>query len=137
MAVLLGPARFRRQHRSARRDRHHGGLPAFEPQRAVGDLRAGRNGRGGDHCDKECDHRTLLSIELPSLPSFDQVGSMADSPTRCAWRGMAGDPLYEAYHDTEWGVPEYDPRTLWEKLVLDGFQALSLIHISEPTRQAE
>jgi len=36
---------------------------------------------------------------------------------------MAGDPLYEAYHDTEWGVPEYDPRALWEKLVLDGFQA--------------
>jgi DNA-3-methyladenine glycosylase I len=43
--------------------------------------------------------------------------------TRCAWRGMAGDPLYEAYHDTEWGVPEYDSRALWEKLVLDGFQA--------------
>jgi len=42
---------------------------------------------------------------------------------RCGWRGMAGDPLYEAYHDTEWGVPEYDPRALWEKLVLDGFQA--------------
>jgi DNA-3-methyladenine glycosylase I len=36
---------------------------------------------------------------------------------------MAGDPLYEAYHDTEWGVPEYDSRALWEKLVLDGFQA--------------
>ena len=43
--------------------------------------------------------------------------------TRCEWRGMAGDPLYEAYHDTEWGVPEYDSRALWEKLVLDGFQA--------------
>ena len=43
--------------------------------------------------------------------------------TRCGWRGMAGDPLYEAYHDTEWGVPEYDSRALWEKLVLDGFQA--------------
>ena len=43
--------------------------------------------------------------------------------TRCGWRGMAGDPLYEAYHDTEWGVPEHDPRALWEKLVLDGFQA--------------
>jgi DNA-3-methyladenine glycosylase I len=42
---------------------------------------------------------------------------------RCAWRGLAGDPLYEAYHDTEWGVPERDPRALWEKLVLDGFQA--------------
>jgi DNA-3-methyladenine glycosylase I len=42
---------------------------------------------------------------------------------RCAWRGMNGDPLYEAYHDTEWGVPEHDARALWEKLVLDGFQA--------------
>jgi len=42
---------------------------------------------------------------------------------RCGWRGMAGDPLYEGYHDTEWGVPEYDSRALWEKLVLDGFQA--------------
>ncbi|MCR5877424.1 DNA-3-methyladenine glycosylase I [Phenylobacterium sp. J367] len=42
---------------------------------------------------------------------------------RCGWRGMAGDPLYERYHDTEWGVPEYDSRALWEKLVLDGFQA--------------
>jgi len=42
---------------------------------------------------------------------------------RCAWRGMAGVDLYEAYHDTEWGVPERDSRALWEKLVLDGFQA--------------
>ncbi|MEX0310595.1 MAG: DNA-3-methyladenine glycosylase I [Tateyamaria sp.] len=40
---------------------------------------------------------------------------------RCGWEGSAPD--YVAYHDTEWGVPEYDPRTLWEKLVLDGFQA--------------
>ncbi len=42
---------------------------------------------------------------------------------RCRWRALAGDPLYEAYHDHEWGVPEHDPRALWEKLVLDGFQA--------------
>ena len=42
---------------------------------------------------------------------------------RCGWRGLAGDPLYEGYHDTEWGVPVRDPRALWEKLVLDGFQA--------------
>jgi len=42
---------------------------------------------------------------------------------RCTWRGLQGDPLYEAYHDQEWGVPERDPRALWEKLVLDGFQA--------------
>lgn len=40
---------------------------------------------------------------------------------RCAWCGE--DPLYCAYHDTEWGVPEWDGRALWEKLVLDGFQA--------------
>lgn len=40
---------------------------------------------------------------------------------RCDWCG--NDPLYIAYHDTEWGVPEYDSRALWEKLILDGFQA--------------
>ncbi|MCQ0971285.1 DNA-3-methyladenine glycosylase I [Paracoccus sp. TK19116] len=40
---------------------------------------------------------------------------------RCPWCGT--DPLYVAYHDNEWGVPERDPRALWEKLVLDGFQA--------------
>jgi DNA-3-methyladenine glycosylase I len=41
---------------------------------------------------------------------------------RCGWVNPA-DALYTAYHDEEWGVPEYDPRALWEKLVLDGFQA--------------
>ena len=41
--------------------------------------------------------------------------------TRCAWCGI--DPLYVAYHDQEWGTPERDSRALWEKLVLDGFQA--------------
>ena len=41
---------------------------------------------------------------------------------RCAWANPR-EPLYVAYHDVEWGVPEYDPRALWEKLVLDGFQA--------------
>lgn len=40
---------------------------------------------------------------------------------RCSWVG--DDPIYTAYHDTEWGVPEYDARALWEKLILDGFQA--------------
>ncbi len=40
---------------------------------------------------------------------------------RCPWCG--DDPLYVAYHDTEWGVPERDPRALWEMLVLEGFQA--------------
>lgn len=41
---------------------------------------------------------------------------------RCPW-APDDDPLYAAYHDTEWGVPEYDSRALWEKLVLDGMQA--------------
>jgi len=41
--------------------------------------------------------------------------------SRCSWPGV--DPLYVAYHDLEWGVPEYDDRALYEKLVLDGFQA--------------
>lgn len=40
---------------------------------------------------------------------------------RCPWPG--NDPLYCNYHDQEWGVPEYDSRALYEKLVLDGFQA--------------
>lgn len=39
----------------------------------------------------------------------------------CTWPGT--DPLYLAYHDAEWGVPEYDDRALFEKLMLDGFQA--------------
>lgn len=46
---------------------------------------------------------------------------MMTEGTRCGWCGS--DPLYVAYHDEEWGVPERDPRALWEKLVLDGFQA--------------
>ena len=45
----------------------------------------------------------------------------ADGLTRCPWPGE--DPLYVAYHDTEWGVPEHDDRALYEKLILDGFQA--------------
>ena len=45
----------------------------------------------------------------------------ADGICRCHWCGT--DPLYVHYHDTDWGVPEYDARALWEKLILDGFQA--------------
>ncbi len=45
----------------------------------------------------------------------------ADGRDRCHWCGA--DPLYVAYHDTDWGVPEDDDRALFEKLILDGFQA--------------
>ena len=40
---------------------------------------------------------------------------------RCSW--CESDPTYMAYHDTEWGVPEFDSRRLWETLMLEGFQA--------------
>ena len=41
--------------------------------------------------------------------------------TRCAWAQT--DPLMRRYHDEEWGVPNYDSRSLWEQLMLEGFQA--------------
>ncbi len=44
-----------------------------------------------------------------------------DGLARCPWPGV--DPLYVAYHDEDWGVPEWDSRALFEKLLLDGFQA--------------
>ncbi|GGC61886.1 DNA-3-methyladenine glycosylase I [Chelatococcus reniformis] len=44
-----------------------------------------------------------------------------DGQQRCFWPGS--DPFYVAYHDTDWGVPEYGDRALFEKLILDGFQA--------------
>lgn len=46
---------------------------------------------------------------------------MSNDLKRCHWPGT--DPLYVAYHDEEWGVPERDSRALYEKLILDGFQA--------------
>ena len=51
-----------------------------------------------------------------------------DGLSRCPWPGH--DPAYLAYHDEEWGAPECDSRALFEKLLLDGFQAgLSWISI--------
>jgi DNA-3-methyladenine glycosylase I len=56
----------------------------------------------------------------------------------CPWPG--NDALMRAYHDTEWGVPEYDHRALYEKLVLDGFQAglswRTILHKRENLRRA-
>ena len=46
---------------------------------------------------------------------------MADEYSRCTWAN--GDALMAAYHDGEWGVPQRDPRMLWEMLMLEGFQA--------------
>lgn len=57
---------------------------------------------------------------------------------RCTWQGT--DPLYVAYHDTEWGVPHHDSRELFEKLILEGFQAglswITILKKRENFRQA-
>ena len=59
-------------------------------------------------------------------------------PQRCAWADS--DPLLGAYHDTEWGRPERDSRALWEKLILDGFQAglawITILRKRDAFRQA-
>jgi DNA-3-methyladenine glycosylase I len=59
-------------------------------------------------------------------------------PQRCRW--AESDPLLRKYHDEEWGVPERDGRALWEKLMLDGFQAglswLTILRKREAFRQA-
>ncbi len=61
-----------------------------------------------------------------------------DLPHICAW--AQGDPLMQAYHDREWGVPVRDPRLLWEMLMLEGFQAglswRTILHRREGFRRA-
>jgi DNA-3-methyladenine glycosylase I len=61
-----------------------------------------------------------------------------DGKLRCPW--PSADPLYLSYHDEEWGVPEYDSGALFEKLILDGFQAglswITILRKRERFRQA-
>src|SRR5271170_3398147 len=59
--------------------------------------------------------------EKPKPPRVIDPVLHPDGLSRCPWPGH--DPLYLAYHDEEWGVPEWNDRALFEKLVLDGFQA--------------
>jgi DNA-3-methyladenine glycosylase I len=56
-----------------------------------------------------------------------------EGSVRCGWANP-DDALYVAYHDEEWGVPEYDPRALWEKLVLDGFDPERVARYGEADR---
>ncbi len=57
---------------------------------------------------------------------------------RCAW--AESDPLLRAYHDKEWGVPQRDGRSMWEALMLEGFQAglswLTILRKREAFRKA-
>jgi DNA-3-methyladenine glycosylase I len=59
---------------------------------------------------------------MNDAPSLRTAVPHADGKLRCPWP-REDIPLYVAYHDTEWGVPEWDDRALFEKLILDGFQA--------------
>jgi DNA-3-methyladenine glycosylase I len=62
-----------------------------------------------------------------------------NEPQRCAW-AQGDDALMARYHDEEWGVPQHDPRMLWEMLVLEGFQAglswRTILHKREAFRKA-
>ncbi len=64
---------------------------------------------------------------------------MTGTLSRCAWV-PPNDALYCAYHDTEWGVPEFDDRALFEKLILDGMQAglswRTILHKRDAIRDA-
>lgn len=68
------------------------------------------------------------------------MSSVEPTLIRCGWSSVAGDPLYLAYHDEEWGVPSYDDRHLFELLVLEGAQAglswSTILHKREGYRRA-
>ena len=58
---------------------------------------------------------------MPADKLLDGLWRGPDSRLRCAW--CRSEPIYVDYHDTEWGVPVYDDRRLFEKITLEGFQS--------------
>lgn len=76
--------------------------------------------------------------QRPKPPRMTDPLPHPDGLCRCPWAGV--DPVYVAYHDTEWGVPEWDDRALFEKMILDGFQAglawITILRKREGFRQA-
>ena len=82
---------------------------------AKGDRLTG--GRGGDHAAK------APVGDLRPCAGRHGGGVMTDAEiVRCRWAGIA-EPIYARYHDEEWGVPHANDRAMFEKLVLEGFQA--------------
>jgi DNA-3-methyladenine glycosylase I len=77
---------------------------------------------------------------MASPPTLRRLGAQrhADGKLRCAW--CSTEPLYLAYHDTEWGVPVHDDRRLFEMLCLEGAQAglswLTILRKRENYRKA-
>ena len=128
--VEIGPAR---QPSRQRRRGRAGAARRADPRRAS---RAGRTARTGAAagagpvlaeriCPRRPNQRSRRNLPAKESPPSRRGRATrspdADGRHRCPWPGE--DPLYVAYHDEEWGVPEYDDRALFEKLVLDGFQA--------------
>src|SRR5215212_10231721 len=78
------------------------------------------------------------SATIAGIASHREGLWMTNEQSRCAWSD--NDPLMRAYHDQEWGVPEQDSRALWEKLMLDGFQAglswITILRKRDAFRQA-
>lgn len=69
---------------------------------------------------KTCYFSTKLAKHFEMIDQPNKQDSISEMK-RCAW--CLGDPLYEKYHDQEWGVPLHDDQKLFEFLVLEGFQA--------------
>ncbi len=70
------------------------------------------------------DEATTADASAAGVPAAPQRAALvvgADGVARCSW--AASDPEYQRYHDEEWGRPQHDPRALYEKLCLEGFQA--------------
>ena len=86
---------------------------------------------------KKAANKPAVTKPAEAQPRPDLI-THEDGKARCRWPGT--DPFYMAYHDTEWGVPETDSRALFEKLVLDGFQAglswITILRKRENFRQA-
>lgn len=64
---------------------------------------------------------TTTAAPAPSVSPRTAVIVGDDGLARCSW--SASDPEYRRYHDEEWGREQHDPRALYEKLCLEGFQA--------------
>ncbi len=99
----------------------HHGLALIRIDRVADALEAGTPLTSGGLADPSCRAGRFADLAKADRGMTRTARLHADGLTRCPWPGE--DPLYVAYHDTEWGVPEFDDRALYEKLILDGFQA--------------
>ena len=113
---------------AGRHDRLGGGRPrprdaAARPRRRRAARPARRSIAGGVDAPRRASRTGRASHGPARRPPHDAPRSCIPTACTAAPGPRQDDPLYVAYHDHEWGVPEYDDRALYEKLMLDGFQA--------------